>query len=242
MVSDVDAPALNRLLDLQDEDTEIKRLHERRSSLPEAQRLAEASELLEELTSDVTVAGQQVEDATRRQTHLEGEMSVADDKIGREEQRLFSGAVANPKELSALQAEVAMLKRKRAELEDALLEVMVDRDQAEETAQKLSGEKNETDATVTTLKETVGKLVEDIDSQIATHEAARIEITAAIPADLLELYEKIRATKGGVGVARLEQSTCLGCHTKLPAREVERLRAEGGIQRCDNCRRILVVA
>jgi predicted nucleic acid-binding Zn-ribbon protein len=242
MVSDVDAPALNRLLDLQDEDTEIKRLLERRASLPETQKLAEASELLEELTSDVTVAGQQVQDATRSQTHLEGEMSVIDAKVAREEQRLFSGAVANPKELSSLQAEVAMLKRKRAELEDGLLEVMVDRDQAEETAQKLAAEKNETEGTVATLKQSVGGLVDDIDSQIGTHEAARAEIAAGLPADLLELYERIRETKGGIGIARLEHGTCLGCHTQLPAREVERLRAEGGLQRCDNCRRILVVA
>jgi predicted nucleic acid-binding Zn-ribbon protein len=62
-----------------------------------------------------------------------------------------------------------------------------------------------------------------------------------LPQELVALYEKIRAAKGGVGAAALEQGTCQGCHTKLPAREVERLRAEGGLQRCENCRRILVV-
>lgn len=241
MVSEVDAPALQRLLDLQHEDSEIKHLIDRRSALPDAQRLAEASDLLEELTSDVAVAGQQVEDAARNQAKLEGEIGVADEKIGREEQRLFSGGVANPKELSALQAEVAMLKRKRGELEDALLEVMVDRDQAEETARKLTAERQETEATVATLKESVGRQLEEIDAELRVHESSRTEIAASLPGDLLDLYEKIRATKGGVGAAKLEHGTCLGCHTKLPAREVERLRAEGGLQRCDNCRRILVV-
>jgi predicted nucleic acid-binding Zn-ribbon protein len=57
----------------------------------------------------------------------------------------------------------------------------------------------------------------------------------------LSLYDSIRASKNGVGAAALVGGTCQGCHTQLPAREVERMRAEGGLQRCDNCRRILVV-
>ena len=42
----------------------------------------------------------------RRPNRLEGEVELLDQKIGREEQRMFAGTVSNPKELSALQAEV----------------------------------------------------------------------------------------------------------------------------------------
>jgi predicted nucleic acid-binding Zn-ribbon protein len=57
----------------------------------------------------------------------------------------------------------------------------------------------------------------------------------------LSLYDTIREQKHGIGAAALEQGTCQGCHTKLPQKEIERMRAEGGLQRCDNCRRILVI-
>ena len=46
---------------------------------------------------------------------------------------MFSGSVASPKELSALQAEVASLKRRQSDLEDSLLDVMVQGESASET-------------------------------------------------------------------------------------------------------------
>ena len=238
---DVDASSLHQLLALQTEDTAIKRLQERRGSLPEAVRLTEVNETLAELTADLEIATKQHDEIAREQDKLEGEIGIADQKIEREEQRLFGGAVSNPKELGALQAEVAMLKRKKSEVEDQLLEVMVQKEDAVATVERLRGEQADSSKTAENLTTRVGQLIEEIDAELADHEAKRQAATAPIPVELLELYEKIRATKNGVGVAALEAGTCQGCHTKLPNKEVERIRSEGGLQRCENCRRILVV-
>jgi uncharacterized protein len=237
----VDDDALQRLLDLQSEDSAIKLAEERRNSLPEAARLQEASAQLAELQADSEIARKQLDEITREHSRLEGEIGLGDQKIEREEQRLFSGAVSNPKELGALQAEVAMLKRKRAELEDQLLEVMVQKDDATTTLDSLQKERSETAELAEGLKATVATLVAEIDRQLAEHRSKRIEVAATIPEELFELYEKTRASKGGVGAAALENGTCLGCHTRLPSKEAERLRAERGFQRCDNCGRILVI-
>lgn len=241
MVTDVDNASLVRLLDLQAEDSATRRLQERRDSLPEARRLAELTDQLAELEADLEIAGKQLDEITREQSRLEGETELADQKIAREEQRLFSGNVSNPKELGALQAEVAMLKRKKGEVEDALLEVMVQKDQAAETLARLTAERDAAAAESTELTAKVAALTGEIDAELAQHTAARAEVAVTLPDDLLELYDKIRAAKGGVGAAALEAGTCQGCHTKLPAKEIERLKAEGGLQRCDNCRRILVI-
>jgi hypothetical protein len=241
MAMDVDHGSLVRLLDLQTEDSAIRRLEERRSSLPEAQRLAEVTDNLAELEADIEIASKQAEEIGREHARLEGEVDVADQKIGREEQRLFSGNVSNPKELGALQAEVAMLKRKKGEKEDELLEVMLQREQANETLARLQAERAEAAAEAEQLQQKVTVLTGEIEAKLATHGSARAEIASALPDDLLKLYDQIRASKAGVGAAALEAGTCQGCHTKLPAKEIERLRAEGGLQRCDNCRRILVI-
>jgi hypothetical protein len=241
MAMDVDHGALVRLLDLQAEDSAIRRLNEQRNSLPEAQRLTEVSDALSELEADLEIANKQSEEITREHARLEGEVDLADQKIAREEQRLFSGNVSNPKELGALQAEVAMLKRKKGELEDQLLEVMLQREQASETVARLESERNEASAEAEQLTARVGTLTGEIDAQLATHGSARAEIADALPDGLLKLYDQLRESKHGVGAAALEAGTCQGCHTKLPAKEIERLKAEGGLQRCDNCRRILVI-
>jgi predicted nucleic acid-binding Zn-ribbon protein len=237
----VDDSALQRLLELQSEDSAIKRCEDRRSSLPEAVRLKEVSDQLAELEADSEIARKQLDEITREHHRLEGEIGIGDQKIQREEQRLFSGAVSNPKELGALQAEVAMLKRRKAELEDQLLEVMVQKDDASTTVDSLEQERSEAANEADTLKRTVADLMVEIDAELAGHRNKRTEVASDVPDDLLTLYERIRASKGGVGAAALVDSTCQGCHTRLPSKEAERLRAERGLQRCDNCSRILVV-
>jgi predicted nucleic acid-binding Zn-ribbon protein len=118
---------------------------------------------------------------------------------------------------------------------------MLGREQATSTIDGLTKERDEAATEAADLSSVVAELTGEIAGEFETHTAARNEIAADIPADLMKLYEQLRVQKAGVGAAALEAGTCLGCHTKLPQRELERMRAEGGLQRCDNCRRILVI-
>lgn len=241
MPTEVEPAVLHRLLDLQAEDTAIKRLEERKVALPEAARLQEVTERLDELTSDLEIATKQDQEIAHEHGRLEGEIELLEQKIGREEQRMFAGTVSNPKELSALQAEVESLKRKKSGLEDQLLEVMEQRETSSSTVARITGERDQASAESEELTTTVATLTSEVDAELAQHSSARDQIAAELPADLVTLYEKIRAQKQGVGAAALDQGMCQGCHTKLPQKELERMRAEGGLQRCDNCRRILVL-
>jgi uncharacterized protein len=241
MPTEVDQSVLSRLLDVQAEDSAVARLNHQKAILPEAQKLSALRERLDELRADKGIAEKQAGEAAREQDRLEGEIQILDEKTGKEEQRLYSGAISNPKELGALRDEVAMLKRKKAGLEDSLLEVMVQKEQADATLAELRGEAEKAASEEAELAATVEKLLADIDRELSAHIAAREGAVKDVPADVVELYEKLRESKGGVGAASLRDGTCEGCHTKLPAREVERVKAEGGLQRCDNCRRILVV-
>src|SRR5687768_17714556 len=118
---------------------------------------------------------------------------------------MFSGTVANPKELSALQAEVESLKRKRSGVEDQLLEVMEQREGSQATVDKLEGERAEAAKERDELSTKVKQLTGDIDADLAQHTSEREAIAPEIPADLSAMYEKIRASKGGVGAARSEE-------------------------------------
>ena len=241
LVGQVDPAQLHRLLEVQGHDSAIARLTQRKETLPEAMRLSELRSQLEELSADLDIAQKQAQEIAREHDRLEGEIELLEQKTTREEQRLFSGGVSNPKELGSLQAEVAMLKKKRGELEDSLLEVMVQKEDATATEERLRAEQTQISQEAETLGATVDELTREIDAELAVHTKDRDELAGALPDDLLSLYDQLRAAKAGVGAAALRDGTCEGCHTQLPAREVERLKAAGGLQRCDNCRRILVV-
>ena len=63
-----------------------------------------------------------------------------------------------------------------------------------------------------------------------------------IPADLLALYEKIRADRGGVGAVEIRQRRCEGCRITIDPADLVRIRAAAPdvVLRCEECRRIQV--
>ena len=64
---------------------------------------------------------------------------------------------------------------------------------------------------------------------------------ADISAELLALYDKIRA-QSGTGAAPLQQRRCGGCQLELNNVDLARMRAaaDDEVLRCEECRRILV--
>ena len=70
----------------------------------------------------------------------------------------------------------------------------------------------------------------------------RARVLPDIPADLLALYDKLRADHNGVGAAALHQRRCEGCRMELTPTDIGRIRdaAPDEVLRCEECRRILV--
>lgn len=83
---------------------------------------------------------------------------------------------------------------------------------------------------------------QQLDAEAAEVAKEREVVAAAVPADLLKLYDKLREKQGGVGAARLYQRKCEGCRLELNVTEVAELRAAAPdtVLRCENCGRILV--
>jgi hypothetical protein len=82
----------------------------------------------------------------------------------------------------------------------------------------------------------------EIDADVAARTAEREPLSAAIPEDLRALYEKLRASSGGIGAAALRARRCGGCRIELYGTALQDARAadEDEVLRCEECRRILV--
>jgi predicted nucleic acid-binding Zn-ribbon protein len=67
-------------------------------------------------------------------------------------------------------------------------------------------------------------------------------VAAGVPDDLMALYDRLRASKNGVGAAALRARQCTGCMIGLDIAELGKLRAaaEDEVLRCEECQRILV--
>lgn len=233
--------ALFQLLELQKVDSTIDRLESRRRNLPEQAELDSLEERLIVLEKSLGEQQAIVDDILMRQGKLDNEIEMIDAKIKKEEERLYSGTIANPKELADIQEEVSSLKRRKSSLEDSDLEVMEEREAAEKQLDLVKTEVEEVREKIQDATIRRDEASAEIDRQLEEARRARSEWVPKIEAELFELYDDLRAAKGGVGAAALLDGVCQGCHMRLPYQEVERIRKADGLIRCDECRRILVV-
>ncbi|SDN64980.1 hypothetical protein SAMN05216259_10565 [Actinacidiphila guanduensis] len=150
--------------------------------------------------------------------------------------------VTSPKDLENLQRELASLAKRQSDLEDVVLEVMERREAAQERAAELAGRVESLEAKVVEAEQRKTAALEAIDAEGFSVAKDREVLAAEVPADLIKLYDKLRAQQGGVGAARLYQKRCEGCRLELNITELNELRAAPAdeVVRCENCRRILV--
>jgi predicted nucleic acid-binding Zn-ribbon protein len=231
------------LLELQAHDSAIDRLGHRRASLPEDVRLAELAEALAAV--DQLSAERQGSMATvqREQSRLEDEIDMVTGKASREEARAASGKVTSPKELTAIQEEVAGLKRRQGTLEDELLERMEQRETLEAELAELANRRDGFAAEQAEVTKARDAALVEIDRELDAERAARDGIVPAVGDRLRALYDQIRARQGGVGAAALLGNTCQGCRVSISPVELAAIRKQPPeeVKRCENCRRILVV-
>lgn len=237
---DLPRETLLELLELQKIDSTIDRLEGRKRNLPEQ---AELEELEEKLTSiEKQIAEQQsvVDDVVTRHNKLDGDVDLISKKIAEEQEKLYSGNLTSPRELSALQAEVESLGRRKKAMEDAELEVMEEREKAEGLLRGFTEEAESTQSAVDEARQRRDTAATDIDAQLTEARAEREKRSPKFSAEVLEFYDGLREQRGGVAIAALSDGTCQGCNMRLPAQEVERVRAVKGVAYCDECRRVLV--
>jgi hypothetical protein len=224
---------LYRLQGLDSEgDKKRQRLVEVEAALNESKELQQARQAVER-------AEKQVRKWAVKQRDLELEVQSLVDKASRDEQRLYSGVIRNPKELEDLQAEVTALKRRRQQLEENLLEMMLEREDAETTQAQAQSHLDEVQADWTARQADLIGEREELQGELAEIEQARKTLLPSIDAGDLRTYEALRRRKGGVAVALLRDNTCGACGVGISPSLEWQLR-QGKLTPCSNCERILV--
>jgi predicted nucleic acid-binding Zn-ribbon protein len=231
-----------RLLDLQSLDSTADRLAHKRKTLPEIAEIDRLDGLLSALRNEIVMAEASVQDLQRELDKGESDIEQVRVRKARDEERLASGVITVPKQLEELQHEIQTLVRRQSELEDAELEVMERMEEAQGALTALVTERDDLASSREAAVAARDKQWEEIDLQLRETAADRGPVAAALPDDLLALYEKIRAAEGGVGAGAVERGRCGACHLDLMQNEKAEFRAAApdDVLRHDECRRILI--
>jgi predicted nucleic acid-binding Zn-ribbon protein len=231
-----------RLLDVQALDTRIDQLAHRRETLPEHAALAEVETTVSTLRDQIVGAETEASDVARELNKAEGDVEQVRTRAARDQQRLDAGQVNSPKELEGLSHEIATLAKRQSDLEDIVLDVMERLESLQSLQSELTRQKAAAEAKVAELTASRATKTGEIDNETETLRAQRDTQAGSVDADLVLLYEKIRAQSAGVGAAELRQRRCTGCRLELNTVEINDLRTadDDEVMRCEECRRILI--
>jgi len=234
--------AYDNLLTLQEHDTAADRLLHRRQTLPERAALADAETIRTELEGELAKARDRRDEVLREERKLDDEVRTLEDKAKAEETKMYSGTISSPKELQAMSADVAHLRKRARELEDEELAVLERREVLDAEVVKVESAMAAAVADIELFTAALRASEEEIEAELKIEQDARSAIVPGIPANVLSLYEQVRRSNRGMGAARLVGGNCQACHLALPATEVDRIRhmAPDAIARCEHCGAILV--
>jgi hypothetical protein len=214
----------------------ILELERARAAIPQAIAKAEArgtaaSDAAAQLRAELDTVEKQ------RRTH---EAEAQDIAVKRDKLHGQSAVVKTNKEYSTLLHEIDAHAKRIAEIEDEVLVGM-------ETAERLGDEVRRVDANARQVAQEVGKETDELRARLAEVERRlagaaddRMQILEVLGVSTKKLYERAVKARGS-GIARIEQSTCSGCHRAVPPEVINRVTA-GEVHICVSCQRIFVLA
>ena len=192
------------------------------------QVVAEKQEVLTQLRSRLHDAEWSVDDARGKATEVEG--------------KLYGGTIRNPKELSDLNTEFALLKAQVAKREDTLLGLLVEIEEGEAQLDNAQSSLAERDAI---WQQDQASFLEEkarLEPEVADLDARRQDQLKTVDASSLRLYQLLRERHRGQAVAGVERGMCQGCRIALPISLLQKARSGVGLVQCVSCERILLVS
>ncbi len=160
-------------------------------------------------------------------------------KIDESEARLYGGTIRNPKELEDIQQEVAALKRYLDIVEERQLESMLAVDEAQENLDAAQGQLEKALAESESRNADLLEEKASIDASVVKLDLERQDQVTNIDAGELQLYESLRAKRGGIAIAKVQDRNCTACGTGLASAIYQQARSPSKITQCNTCQRIL---
>lgn len=225
-----------KLFRLQQVDSSLDQV---RARLKEIDRILGDDEALQQAKAVQEQAGERKVEAEKDLHRAETEVKDQQVKIEQNQARLYGGKISNPKELQDLQQEAEALKRHLSDLEDIQLEKMLS---LEEMQMELDNAQQGLDSLrVERTREhgNLGAEHEELESEQARLSDERAAAVSTIPDEDMRPYLKLRESKNGLAVAKVNNKICGACGTTLSESLAQAARSPNEISKCSTCKRIL---
>src|SRR5436309_2090435 len=224
------------LFQLQQLDLELERLV---AELQSVVNSLKGSSTLQKLRAEHNIAQQQLRAGLQAQKEVEWVLEELNNRLSAQEQRLYSGAITNPKELNGLQQEVQHLRAQQSRQEDMALEAMDSAEALQEIARQKTAALEQEEKTWNEESASLRARRDQLAVRQQELQGRRAQLASSIEPQFVNRYDVMRRTKQGRAVSKVDQNSCQWCRVILTPSELQRVRTGTDLQTCTNCGRIL---
>jgi predicted nucleic acid-binding Zn-ribbon protein len=226
-------PDIEKLLELQVADKEIRRLQEEVAALPRRvavieQKLAGTKAHLEKVR-----AAAKSDDANRKK--FEANIKDLQGKISKYRDQSLD--VKTNEQYKALLHEIEFSEQEIRLNEDRILEVMVNVDARDKEVKAAEADLKAETAEIEKEKEEARKVVAEDQKKLSEWNAKRDGLRQGISEDVLRQYERVAKFRG-TGLAEVREQKCMGCQVMLRPQTYNEVRSGEKVMVCESCSRI----
>ena len=143
------------------------------------------------------------------------------------------------KEYTAMQHEIDTLQADKSLLEEAILKGFDAIDEAGKQRQQQQRELAVQQQAFAQEKARLEQELAALREQIAALERDRQALVPDVPKPALSLYERVLVIREGLALVPLVESSCGGCHRRLPPQVINQVYLNADLVTCESCSRIL---
>jgi predicted nucleic acid-binding Zn-ribbon protein len=227
---------VNELLDLQALDTEIGRLEAERAGLDHGENVERALAVRQARLGQLErrLSGLQVE-----HRNAELELKTIEGKRHDSTRKLYEGRITAPRELQALEMEVASLDRMRQRLEETLIRRLDEIEAAKKQVETATAARDEAEKALKVVRRRFDKATARIEAELEARAPKRRDLAGKLAPEVLRRYDDIRRRAHNVGAVLIENGACSGCRMKIGGALLRRVIAHEGYVYCESCSRLI---
>jgi hypothetical protein len=226
-------PDIDKLLELQIADKEIRRLREEVAALPK--RVAVIEQKLAGTKAHLEKARTAAKGDEANRKKFEANIKDLQGKISKYRDQSLD--VKTNEQYKAILHEIQFAEQEIRLNEDRILEVMVNVETREKDVKAAEAELKAEMAEIEKEKEEARKVTAEDQKKLAEWNAKRDGLRHGISEDILRHYERVAKFRG-TGLAEARDHKCMGCQVMLRPQTYNEVRNGEKVMVCESCQRI----
>jgi hypothetical protein len=226
-------PDIDKLLELQIADKEIRRLRDEVAALPK--RVAVIEQKLAGTKAHLEKARTAAKGDEANRKKFEANIKDLQGKISKYRDQSLD--VKTNEQYKAILSEIQFAEQEIRLNEDRILEVMVNVETREKDVKAAEAELKAETAEIEKEKEEARKVTAEDQKKLAEWNAKRDGLRHGISEDILRHYERVAKFRG-TGLAEARDHKCMGCQVMLRPQTYNEVRNGEKVMVCESCQRI----